>query len=135
MIQNKNLCRAAKKKIVQVYFDLTSTTNCAYVYLDPENATKVSRIDMVYVVATNTGTHAETIHIGTPADTDYYAIADPGASQAVGTIAAQTLLHTANLPAGTALVLRRSALSGQTNTGEVIVQAHLETVDSGVQRP
>jgi len=135
MIQNKNLCRAAKKKVVQTYFDLSSTTNCAVTYLDPENATKVSRIDMVYVVATNDGTHGEHIWVGTPADPDYYAVANVAPSLGVGTKAAQTLLHTANLPAGTAMVLRRSALSGQSNTGEVIVQAHLETVDRGVQRP
>lgn len=134
MIQNKNLCRAAKRKVLQLHFDLSSTVNCAQAYLDPENATKVDIIDMIYAVATNSGTHAETIHVGIPSDTDYYAIADPGASQGVGTRAVQTLLSRVLLPAGTPLVMRRSALSGQSNTGEVVVTAYLETVDRGTQR-
>ena len=135
MIQNKNLCRAAKKRVIQTYFDLSSTTNCAVVYLDPENVTKVVRIDMIYVVATNTGTHGEHIWVGTPANPDHYAIADVAPSIDVGTKAEQTLLHTTLLAAGTALVMRRSALSGQTNTGEVVVQTHVETIDRGHQRP
>ena len=70
----------------------------------------------------------------TPATAALYCAVTPVISQAVGTLAKQTLASAALLPAGTALVVRRSAVVGGTNTGEVIVTVFFETVDRGVQR-
>jgi metal-sulfur cluster biosynthetic enzyme len=134
MIQNKNLCKAAKRKCITVNHDISDTRQYCTTYLDPENPTKITDIYMYYSVATNTGTLTEKINVGTPATAALYCAVTPVISQAVGTLAKQTLASAALLPAGTALVVRRSAVVGGTNTGEVIVTVFFETVDRGVQR-
>ena len=135
MIQNKNLCKAVKKKRITVHHDISATRQYATTYLDPENATKITDIYMYYSVATNTGTCTETVRVGTPASAALYCAAIPLISKDAGTLAKQVLLSSAVLPAGTALVVRRSAVVGGTNTGEVMVTVFFETIDRGVQRP
>ena len=137
MIRNKNLCRAAKKKTITVYHDIDVPVEYSVAYLDPENPTKVTDIWMQYVVITNTGTlpgTAERINVGTPATPTLYCSVLPVASTAAGTFAKQTLASAALLPAGTALLVKRSALVGGTNTGAVLVHVNLETIDRGNER-
>lgn len=137
MIQNKNLARAAKKRTISVFHDIDVPVQYCTAYLDPENATKITDIDMHYTVATNSGTlpsTPETIRVGTPASASLYCAVTPVASTVAGTVAKQTLASTALLPAGTALVVRRSAVVGGTNTGAVTVTVTFETQDRGNQR-
>jgi hypothetical protein len=131
MIQNRNMTTQSRTRVVQHYVDISETAHRATVLYEPSNDIKILRIDMVYAVATDASAAiTEGVTVGTIATPTLYGTATPLVSQAAGVKAAVTLGSTALLPAGTALVLTRTAYSGHANGGEVVVVVHYELVDA-----
>lgn len=134
MIRNQDLDRSAKKQVITNVIDLSATTFQSKGLVDTDNDIKVTAISFVYSIATNTGTVGEYIQVGTAATPTLYLSVYPTASQAVGTVQDKTVASSTLLPAGTALIIRKSSATGQTNTGEVTVNVYFETVDTLVSR-
>jgi len=128
-IANENLTKEARKRFLTHVIDIDAANVQATAFVDNDCATKVNKITFVYSVASDTGTVPEDIQVGTAAAATLYFAGPPVVSKALGTVVAQTVASTALLPAGTALVINKSAATGGTNTGEVTVVVELETID------
>jgi len=129
MIRNRNLERGARKRVLTHVIDISAANVQARGMVDAENDIRILRIDFVYSVATDSGTVPENIQIGTAATAGKYFAGAPSQSQALGTVQAKTVASTDLLPAGTALIINKSAATGGSNTGEVTVCVYYERVD------
>lgn len=134
MIRNRNLAQDAKKHKLVVPFDISEAVTGGSV-VDQLNDIKVTAIDFVYRIATDAGTVGESIQVGIAGALTQYLTAAPTASQAQGVVQSKTVASTALVPKGTALLVTKSAYSGQTNTGEVDVVVTYEYVDRSETRP
>lgn len=133
MIQHRGMTRSARSKVVQYYFDLSSTTRQTLIVCEPENDVKIQRIDLVYTVATSSHTQTEGIDVGIVGTATKYAAVVPAVDTAAGTVTQTTPSSTDLLTKGTVLTLGRSAHSGSSNTGEVVVMVHYELIDNKVE--
>lgn len=129
MIQNKSMSRAAKKRFVTYYFDLSSAAERKIVIFDPENPILLHRAELVYTVVTSADAQTEGITMGTTASAaSYMAAMVPATATAAGTVTAATLLKKF-IPANTPIIICRDALTGGANTGEVAFIAWYEILD------
>lgn len=128
MIRNRSMTLDCKKHKLVVPFDISGTV-CGGSVVDSRNDIKVTAIHFVYRIATDGGTVGESIQVGVAGALTQYLTAAPTASQAQGTVQSKTVASTALVPAGTALLVTRSAYAGQTNTGEIDVVVTYEYVD------
>ena len=138
MIQNRNMTRAAKKRVwvspkiglAAAYTEVTET--CGFV--DPENNILIRRIDLIYCIASDGSATVDTINVGIVGTLGKYAAIVTAISQTAGTVQAATLLNpTVEVAAGTAVLVSKSGHAG-TNTGGVQVAIHYEIID-GDPRP
>lgn len=130
MIKSQNMALTAKVRHTRtVYFDISGTTAVFEAVIARDAPIRVRRALVYYYVATNGGTVGEKIQVGIRGSlTKYFDIA-PVASTAVGTLT-EVAPSSADLVAkNEALLITRSAASGQTNTGEILVQVDYEYVD------
>lgn len=135
MIKNRSMDRGAKKRAwLSTKHDLSAASLNTEMFGDNENPIKIDGIDLVYSIATSTHTQGETLLVGTVATTNLYCDITVATSTAAGTITAQTVASTAVVPAGTAIVIKRSAATGTSNTGEVQVLVTYEYVDVTANR-
>lgn len=102
-------------------FDLSGATVASTGLVDRLNDLNILSIDLLYTVDTSTHTQDETILVGTADDPDHYCDITVEISKAAGVVTAQTLLSTDVLTANTPLIIKKSAGTGTSNTGEVSV--------------
>lgn len=121
-VHENTLTRAQRSRFLSLVNNLDDVPQEKSVVLHPTCAIEIVSIRLVYTVATNGGTIVGTIQVGIPSDPDLYADITPAASQAINTLTSVTPLSSAIVPAGTALQIINTDLTGTgTNTGEVAV--------------
>jgi len=128
-ITNRDMVKAARERTFTATFDIDNASTQSKALVSPDSDIRITGVSFVYSVATNTGTLAENFQVGTAADGDMYFIGLAVISQALGVIENKTLLSTALLPAGTALLVNKVTGTTGANTGEITVVVRYEPVD------
>lgn len=133
MIQNRSMARAAKKRLVSQHIDLSAANYQNVGFVDPENAWKILRIDMIYDIATDANAQGEKANVGIAGALTKYADITIAISQSQGTVTSVVPASTDLLPKGTGLIIRKSAATGTSNTGEVTINVWYQIVDRSPQ--
>lgn len=134
MIQNRNLSRSARKRLLVAAIEPLQPGFQAAIVLDKENAIRILRIDSEYVVASGAN-EDETVTVGiVGALTKYlsYAVLD---NQAAGTKTSHTVASSDLVAAGTPLIVKKATAAADAGSTAVLaVSVHYEVVDVA-QRP
>jgi hypothetical protein len=124
--------RDARYQTFRFHFDISASTDVPPTFIhEPFNDIKIEAIRVFYLVATDGGTRPESIDIGIQGSLTKYASITPAASTAVDTTTVVTPSSTDLVKKGSqTLRVTRSATTGGTNTGEVIIIMKYSLVDS-----
>jgi hypothetical protein len=133
MIGNKGMVRAAKKRTLSFYFDLSATTALIERIADPTYKIRIRELSFIYTVASNGGTIVDAIRVGIPGSLTKFFNATPVISQAAGTVAKIAPSSADLIPAGITLLFDKASNTGGTNTGEVLCVLEYELVDAEQQ--
>jgi hypothetical protein len=126
MIKNRNMDADSKVRLARFHLDLSQGVTHDAVILDTLRDIKILAVSSIYSTASASGTHAD-IEVGTTADVDAYVNYTTLATQSLWTKITHTLLSTALVPAGTAVVVGMSGAA--TDDGEVDLFIEYELVD------
>jgi hypothetical protein len=129
-IKNRNLHADARYRCISHVIKLVTADNQSFAYLDMANATRVIRAETIFNTA-NGATNTQNVTVGTIATPTLYvnyAVAD---SQAAGVIVSHTLASSAEVPAGTALLIKKSSAAADTgSTAELTLNVWIERLDN-----
>lgn len=131
-IRNKNLSRDARKEVWTHHIRPLTADLQSGCLVEMENDIRILRVDIVFAEASGAN-EDEIVEVGTVADDDVYVSYTVADNQAIGTKVAATLLSTAVLPAGTPLIVKKSAAGTDTSsTALLAVNITYERIDRTV---
>lgn len=129
-VKNRNLHVDARYRSISHVIKLVTADHQSFAYLDMDNDTRVIRAETIFNQA-NGATNTQSVTVGTIATPTLYvnyAVAD---SQSAGVIVSHALASSAVVPAGTALLIKKSANTADTgSTAELTINVWIERLDN-----